>query len=400
MFGVLLVCLSAGAEVETDRPERRQWRVSVGASVIGPVRASLGAKAATLSALSRFSQEFRSSTTRRGRSREEAYAAGAGTADPNGVRRFDGDAWYDPVDSASANDSEWSWNWRLHDPQGLDAGGYKGFTEYTAYSEISEVTTMEIVNGGGVNGDSSEWFPGLRVELARELYVSEDERPWGVDFAVAFAYYFRKGLWKADGTAATGAINGRQNEGYYEWWNDSGDTAQYILDYERETQFHDGLWGAGSFDGPGAELANAAWQYREVATGAETWSSAQSLRYHGEGDYREYSIELLARPWWEPWERVRLFGSIGLEISHRAFKWSMEATDGAGAWFSERGKEEEWRLLGLVGGGLAVSWHDFTLAGEALYRFGGEDLDVVGQSVSGHITSGEWGFRLSLGYSF
>ena len=394
----------AAAESSEARQERGKWRVSVGASVIGPVKSDLGISNARMRQLSGFgSSLIQSAAARHGvRPRAEAYAAGSGAVDPNGVRRFDGGAWYDPRDAASANDPDWSWNWRLHDPTGTDPDGRKGFVEYTSYSEDFEsVALTTLGDGAGYDRDSSEWFPGLRVELARELYCREGERPWGVDIAAAFAYYFQRGLWKADGTAATAEVEGHREAGHYEWWNDSEDTAQYVLDYERDTQFQGGMWGAGTFGGPGAELETAAWKVRDVMTDdTKSWSSSHALRYHGSGDYREYSIELLARPWWEPWEWLRVFGSIGVEVSRREFEWKLTATGSDGSRFSESGEASDWAVFGLLGGGLALQWHDFILAGEALWRFGGDDLTVSGQTVNGRIESGEWGFRLSLGYRF
>ena len=403
----LLVSALATSAVASDssdaRQERGKWRVSVGASVIGPVKSNLGVSNARMRQLSGFGQSLiQSAAARHGvRPRADAYAAGSGAADPNGVMRFDGDAWYDPRDAAAANDPDWSWNWRLHDPTGTDLDGRKGFVEYASYSEEFESVSMTTAErGAGYSRDSSEWFPGLRVEVARELYRSEGARPWGVDIAAAFAYYFQRGLWKADGTAAAALVNGRRENGHYEWWNDSEDTARYILDYERDTQFHGGMWGAGTPDGPGAELETSAWKFRDVMTATETWSSSHALRYSGDGDYREYSIELIARPWWEPWEWLRVFGSIGVEISRREFAWSLSATGSDGSRYSESGEASDWRALRLLGGGLALQWHDFVLAGEALWRFGGDDLEVSGRTVYGDIESGDWGFRLSLGYEF
>lgn len=405
----LLVSALATNAVASDsssaREERGKWRFSVGASVIGPVKSNLGVSNARMRQLSGFGESLiRSAAARHGvRPRAEAYEAGSGAADPNGVMKFDGKAWYDPHDSAFENDPDWSWNWRLHDPSEEDIINHgKAFVERTTYSEDFEsVSLTTLGDDTGYSSDSSEWFPGLRVEAARELYRSEGGRPWGVDIAVAFAYYFQRGLWKADGTAATASVNGHREDGYFEWWNDSENTVQYILDYERESQYHDGMWGAGSFYGPGAELETPAWKVQDVMTDdSKHWSSSHSLRYSGNGDYREYSIEILARPWWEPWEWIRVFGSIGLEISRREFEWSMSAVGTDGSRYSENGEEKDWRLLGLLGGGLALQWHDFVLAGEALWRFGGDDLEVNGNAVSGKIENGNWGFRLSLGYEF
>ena len=399
MFAILCaMAVSAG----WAEGERGAWRISVGGSVIGGVKPNIGANAGNMVRMSGFGSSIghlgRSGNA--GRSKDEAWALGSGEKH-GGKRVFDGGAWYDPKDSASANDPDWSWNWRLHDPSGRDPDGNKGFTEYTSYVEESETISTAIAGSGdGYGSDSSEWFPGLRVEVARELYRSDGPRPWGLDIAAAFAYYFERGLWRVNGTAATATVNGSREEGKYEWWNDSEDTAQYILDYERATQFHGGMWGAGTFGGPGAELETSAWNVRDVMTSTESWSSSHSLRYSGDGDYREYSIELLARPWWEPWDWLRLFASLGLEVSRREFEWSLSATGSDGSRYAESGDACDWRVLGLLGGGLSLYWHDFILAGEALWRFGGDDLEVSGRTVHGSIERGNWGFRLSLGYEF
>lgn len=406
-FSLALLCAMFVSSGRADG-ERGAWRISVGGSVIGGVKPNIGANAGNMVRLSGFGSSI-SELGRHGASgdsKEKAYALGSGTADPNGVRRFDDGAWYNPKDSAFENDDAWSWNWRLHDPGGrTDADGHKGFVEYTSYVEESETISTAIAGSGdGSSSDSSEWFPGLRVEAARELYRSEGPRPWGVDIAAAFAYYFQRGLWRTSGTAATATVNGSREEGKYEWWNDSENTAQYILDYEGKTQFHDGMWGVGTSDGPGAELESSAWTVPDrgnpIHTGGETWSASHALRYDGNGDYREYSIELIARPWWEPWDWLRVFASLGVEISRREFEWSASAVGTDGSRFSESGEAKDWRALGLFGGGLALQWHDFVLAGEALWRFGGDGLDVNGQAVHGEIEHGNWGFRLSLGYEF
>ena len=403
LLSVVCVIPAWCGQETAERRERGAWRLSIGGSVIGGVKPNIGANAGNMVRLSGFGSSV-SELGRHGVSgngKDKAYALGSGAADPNGVRRFDGGAWYDPKDSASANDGAWSWNWRLHDPSGRDHDGNKGFTEYTSYVEESETISTAIAGSGdGYGSDSSEWFPGLRVEVARELYRSDGPRPWGLDIAAAFAYYFERGLWRVNGTAATATVNGSREEGKYEWWNDSEDTAQYILDYERESQFRDGMWGVGTFDGPGAELKTADWKSRDVTTSTDAWASLHSFRYHGDGDYREYSIELLARPWWEPWEWLRVFGSVGVEISRREFEWSLSAVGTDGSRFSESGDANDWRAIGLLGGGLALQWRDFVLAGEALWRLGGDDLEVDGRTVRGRIEHGDWGFRLQLGWSF
>jgi len=380
--------------------ERGKWRLTIGPSVVGGVQSRVGANSAGLVRMSRFGSmtitRFAGPTS--GRSKAEAYALGSGEAN-GGKRVFDGGAWYDPVDSGAANDGNFSWNWRLHDPSGPDPDGKKGYVERTAYSEAVESAVQMILNDGQ-RGDSTDWLPGLRVEASRELYCSEGERPWGVDLAVAFAYYFQRGIWSVSGTAASVSARQTVNEGYYEWWNDSHDEAQYILDYYRDSQFDGSMWGAGTFDGPGAELATDAWKFRDVVTRNATESVSHTLRYHGDGDYREYSIEMLARPWWEPWEWLRVFASLGIEASRREFEWSMTGVGTDGTYCHESGSEREWRALGLLGGGFTLQWMGFFVMGEALWRFGGDDLSVHGETVHGSVSSGNWGFRASIGYEF
>lgn len=379
-----------------EEPDR--WRVSVGLSIVGVVSPRIGVNHAALSAASGFFGGFGGPGG--GRSRAEAFAAGSGASDPNGVRRFDNGAWYDPHDSAYANDSDWSWNWRLHDPQSADPAGRRGFVEYTEYSQSYSSASMTTASGYGGSSDSSEWFPGLHIGLERELYRSDDERPWGVDLGLGFSYYFRRGLWKAGGVVATGSIERRQEKGMYEWWNDSGDTAKYILDYERDTQFSDGMWGSGGFGGPGAELQSSAWNFRDLVYSSEHSSASHILRYYGDGDYQEFSFELIARPWWEPYSWLRVFGSLGVELSRRSFDWSMAVGGTDGSAFHESGEASDWCFSGLVGGGVSLRWNDFVLAGEGLYRFGGDGLGVDGLAVNGEIEHADWILRLTLGYEF
>lgn len=397
--------LEGGAKQEKleKEDERGDWRISFGPSLIGSVQSSIGLNHAQMRLLSGFGEQLMAeAAARRGwRHRAEAYGEGSGARN-NGVRMFDDGAWFDPIDSGSVNDPDFSWNWRLHDPTEKDLARHgKAFVERTAYDEIHQ--TASILDGDPLecwSSDASGWFPGLRAELAYELYRSEDKRPWGVDVAVAFAYYFQRGLWKTGGEAGVAQVSGHEEKGYWEWWNDSHDEAQYILDYYRDTQFDGSMWGSGSFFGPGAELAVDSWKVRDVMTSSSSWSSSHSLRYCGYGDYQECSIELLLRPWWEVWQWLRLFGSLGLEISRREFDWNMDIWGTDDTRYRESGTEDEWRVLGLLGGGFAFQWWDFVLAGEALWRIGGDDLDVSGKTLKGGIEHGNWGFRMSLGYEF
>lgn len=411
LFAAVMSARGEEPSAETEESSRDRWRVSVGASVIGPVRSDIGVRHGALRRFSGFGQSLaRSAASRRSvRTRSDAFAEGSGAAHA-GVRMFDGGTWFDPVDSGTPNDPGYSWNWRLHDPTAADLAAHgKAYVERTAYEEAGGSAWI----GDGNRADcwssaGAEWLPGIRGELAYELYRSDDDdlpegeesRPWGVDVACAFAYYFQRSLWKTGGEAGAAVAKGSENRGFWEWWNDSHDEAQYILDYYRDSQFRDGLWGAGSFGGPGAELAVDTWRFQDVPTGSSSWSSGHSLRYCGSGDYREFGIELLARPWWEPCRHVRLFATIGLEISRREFDWRLDAWGTEGSRYSERESSDEWRVLGLLGGGLSLEWNDFVLAGEALWRFGGDDLDVSGRALRGEIETGSWGFRLSLGYTF
>ena len=78
----------------------------------------------------------------------------------------------------------------------------------------------------------------------------------------------------------------------------------------------------------------------------------------------------------------------------------MSATGTDGSACRESGDADDWRVVGLLGGGFALHWYDFTLAGEVLWRFAGDDLDVRGRTVNGRVEHGNWGFRIMLGYEF
>jgi len=404
---VCMLCVFTVLAGRTDEePSRRAWHVSVGPALIGGVRPKLGLDTGRMVQASGFATAqtaSRLSTAPLGPTREAAYAAGAGVdEDGQPVRRvFDGGAWYDPVDAATAAgyDNGYSWNFRLHDPAGLDPDGRKGFVETTAYVVERETIVSETVAPGRVD-DDAECMPGVRLEVARDLYVSDDERPWGVECAVGFACYFARDVWKDAGTAATAAVEGSRDYRHFEWWNDSHDEAQYILDYYRETQFQGGMWGVGSSLGPGMELASDAWKVRDVRDRLETWSGAHALRYHAHGDYEAYALDFLVRPWWEPCDWLRVFGSVGLEVAYREFSWSLSVAGTDGSHASERGRERDVGVCGLLGGGVAVTWHDFFLTGEVLWRCGGNDLKVDGAAVHGDIETGDWGIRIALGYSF
>jgi len=375
----LFVFCALSAPLFAADGNRGMWRLSVGPSFIGSIEAKMRVDNSAIVRASGFPLTLGGMRIN-ARSRAEAIAAGDGTASGDGTRVFDDGAFYNPVDSASGNDGAYSWNWKLHDPSYYREPSYRGFVEHTAFCDVVDSSHAL------VGGDSEEWMPGIRVEAFRELYRSDDERPWGIDVALAFSYYFQRDVWKASGTAA--------NSGVYEWRNDSNGEAQYILAGYGASQFHDGYWGAGTFDGPGAEIANA-WTgptLLENSSGRLTWS--------GKGSYREYSVEALVRPWWEPWDWLRLFVSLGIEVSRREFDWKLSASGTDGASYGEHTTEEDWRVLGLLGGGLSLQWNGFFVAGEALWRGGGDDLDVDGATVHGAVEHGDFALRAMFGYEF
>ena len=413
------VCLSGAAAPSpnapprSDKPDealceligngaRGKWRVNVGASAMGAIRPKMGMNGARMRQLGGFgAQLFRNAAAvSGGRTRSEAFAEGSGAAH-GGVRKFDGGAWFDPVDSGTANDPDYSWNWRLHDPSAADrARRGKAFVERTAYDETTETVSFSGDDSFRGHDGGEDFLPGLNAEVACELFRADGRRPWGVDLAAAISCHFQRKVWKDGGEAASAYVERREEKGYWEWWNDSHGEAQYVLDHYRDTQFRDGMWGAGSFEGPGAELAVSPWRFEDVPTASETWTASHSLRWHGDGDYREYAVDFVVRPWWEPCDRLRLFGSVGAELSRREFDWSVSLTGTDGSRFHERGEADDWRVLGLLGGGMSARLFGFVVSGEALWRFGGDDLDVSGRTVNGRIGHGDWGARLSLGYEF
>lgn len=361
------VALASLAAEEQQRETFGKWRIGVGAAFNCGVRARVGMR--NLPLPRPYSVPF-------GSSKADAW-------DRANAHVYDGGGFISPdsLDNGFATE-----NWRL---PVADYHGNGVFDLGNAYQEVLGSSFSRSV------GDSSdaEMQYGLSVEVSRELWIHDenDEHRWGVDFAAAFSYFFRRDIYDAQGAVTRtdsvrdGDIRTPVDDPDAMWRYDHG------LDLPT-----DGMYGHGNFD---CDFSSPAlgWDMisPSVDIGGPIRSIVSSCGYNASGDYRELEMLFMLRPWYEIKDWWRVFGELGVGVSWGKFETSF---DGGGIHADE--DFAQWDCYGVAGLGTAFRYGHWDLGIDFLGRFWRDDLEVEGRYARGAIERADWGFRVMLSYSF
>lgn len=378
---VLLCCVFALAAAPIVRGSIFDggWRVSVGASYNAPVKVGLH--------FSPVKFNLGNVTPPVGyRSRAEAEKTVSGTK-VSGTRRnysADGKVFVDTDDYRKAKGGLEDGTWNVQVPY----DSWNGESFELASAEYAEVRT--IADGKGtlkLNGDDDTAMPGVSVELSRNLYHNEDYH-FGVDLAFLFSYFFRTDLYKSESYAESDAIS-----------VDKGRLTSSIspVSGTREELWRDdeGYYGAGSYWGPGPIFNNP------VITDSGRSSSIyrNTAGFWTNGDFRELEMVLALRPYYDLFDWLRVYGTIGVAVSWSEFDLNVGyRRNGVDSRYSR--SYDEWNVYGIGGLGLMARWNDFCLGVDFFGRFLQDDMEIKDELVHGSLRHSPWMFRVMLGYEF
>lgn len=352
-------------------------------------------------------QDYRSpfSPTPGALTRDKAELAGKGTTDGTKTTYKNGDieSWIDSNDPATGYDSGETRHYRF------SKDIWNGDTEFQlGYAEWEDILSWQTPYGDMESFDTdNSALPGINVELSRNLY-HDAEYGWGVDAAFAVQYSRRNNAFRSRNGWVIGGS--RKSNGYYgSKYNATGDLAD-LLTYSGEgaEYIQQALWdhADGSYLGSGGDpdAYNDPIDPNDIRTdnwenpNAPTDVSRGSLSV--DGDYENLELMLLARPYYDVYDWLRINGTLGVVVSRQSMEMSFSMLrDGEVDYRSNR-DYSQWDVYGVGGLGLMLYFKDFTLSADFMARFLDEEMMVEDLYYRGSVRRGHWMFRLAAGYEF
>jgi len=242
---------------------------------------------------------------------------------------------------------------------------------------------------GGVTaaGSDDSGANGASIELSRTLFA--DERGFGLDLAIGVSYLRARNFFRMRGG---GRYLGRTK---YVYTPTPGSMNANVLTSSFLSP-SDGYYGSGGAEGIGAVLDWSDFGEDTISSSSEHYS----YNVDASGDYEEWELSLMLKPWYEVTDWFLVDATVGVGLTRSEFEYSTAAAiDGAGI-YSSHGSEDEWRLYGLAGAGVLFRAWSFDVSCDILARIGQRDMDVSGGPLRGKIEKPDFIVRLAVGFEF
>ena len=384
-----LVGLSLAAQAEGTALLDGGWRLT-----IGPVY-DMGVKAnVRVTPHSTYVSPYAGGLTK------EAAKAAAGGKESGTRLEFANGSWIDTDDPvcAEGDDVGKTRYYKLTMPR---AGSERTFDLGSAnYAEVDTYRPSDRSLASSEHDESG--VLGANIELSRNLYHDADWG-WGVDAGFGVNYFKHNGLlgvvrsWlDGSSTARTGSYASSLtiDEDSYSDFNWSADGSYYG---SGGTKNGDGVYvdGAGNPTYAGPIKPTLDFKSSEM-----TRSHSSYGRLWADGDYENLELMLVAHPYYDVFDWLRINTTLGLVVSRQDLDFTMTVMrDGMTDYRSNR-DFSQWDVYGIAGAGIMLYYKDFTLAADFLARFLDNDLDIDDRYVRGSVERGRWMFKLSIGYRF
>ena len=229
---------------------------------------------------------------------------------------------------------------------------------------------------------------GTSIELSRTLYANGNG--FGVDFAAGLSWMRRNNCFKA---SASGTYLGSST---YVYTPTSGSINQTVLTSGSLTQYTPGYYGSGSPTGIGPVLDVSDFN----ATTISQTSSSSGFSVSGSGDYEEWEISLMLKPWWKVTEWWRLTGTIGVGVTRSEFEGVVNGVLSGSGTYSAHNNYHEWNCYGIAGLGTVFRVWRLDLSFDVLARFLQDDMSIESDMFSGSIGKPDVIFCSALGFEF
>lgn len=310
-----------------------------------------------------------------GRSKEAAKAAGWGEADGDNIKYV----------NYNKGEAESTLSPNLVYPQGsgslLDDTYTIPRAVWISALDEFELGYAEYDNEGGYltdDRDEAAMF-GINVELSRNLYHNEDDG-WGIDMGFAVQYGRRNKAYRSSSTWGGG--------GYYR--TSYRPSEGELLDDEALEDFY---WGdpssVSNIEVDEATLINS-----------EGPIDGNSHAFKAEGDYEDLELMLLAHPYYDVYDWLRINGTLGVVVSRQEMDMTFTMMNNGVVDYHSHRDFSQWDVYGVGGLGLMFYYKDFTLSADFFARFLDDDMDISDRYYKGSVQRGHWMFKLSAGYEF
>ena len=228
---------------------------------------------------------------------------------------------------------------------------------------------------------------GVSLELSRTLFA--DERGFGLDFAFGLSWL------KADDCFKMRGGGGYYTRTGYTYTPSAGSINARNFTSPR-IEPSGGYYGSGGTPGIGLVMDWSDINEDTVSVSSQSFGSTMDAS----GDYEEWELSFMLRPWYEVTGWMRIHATAGLGLTRSEFEYSvLAASDGLGA-RSVRGSEKEWRAYGLLGGGVLLRAWMFDVSCDVLARIGQHDMDVDGELMHGKVEKPDLFARIAVGVEF
>ena len=366
------------------------WRLTVGAAYDSGVKSNL-----------RFMPTPHYDSPLAGLPRKAPGADGSGVErKPDGSSVFPSGAWYNPNDPAYPGTPDDPGKTRYY---GFPKASWNGDDTFTlgssSFGEYSETVTdwRSLIR----DCDCEAEMPGIVAELSRNLY-HDAERGWGVDLALDFQYFRRNRVVECSSRYLEGSSTYRSgsSQAVADLSADGGASEWMLARMESM-----GYYGYGSYDDYVRDPYGGA---SPISLGditmrpgpVSTLSHSSFGGFHARGDYENFEFILLARPYYDVFEWLRLNAMVGLVVSRQDLDFSMWRAGGNAVTGRTNRDFSQWDVYGIAGAGLMLYYRDFTLGCDFMARFLDREMDIDDQWVRGTVERGRWLFRVTVGYEF
>ena len=248
-----------------------------------------------------------------------------------------------------------------------------------------ESAQLDPAVSGARNSDDSN-ANGVSLELSRTLF---EKRGFGLDLAFGLSWLRADNCFRMRGGGDYLSRTG------YIYTPSAGNINAMVLTSPRLAP-EGGYYGAGSSDGMGTVL-----DWSDL--GEDTISAVSerlSYKMDASGDYEEWELSFMLRPWYEVTDWFRLNATAGLGVTRSEFDYSVfYSVDGAAARSVHR-SEDEWRAYGIVGVGVLMRAWMFDVSLDVLARIGQRDMDIDCEAMHGKVEKPDLFVRLAIGFEF
>jgi len=231
---------------------------------------------------------------------------------------------------------------------------------------------------------------GASVELSHELWTAE-EGNWGVDVAFGLTWMRANNCFRNRASAAI------VQEGKVK----TTIPADCLQDPYGSSE-DDDTWGAAAYDGTNSGNG----RYNDFIINLDNIvtegmvGNEYDLYLRTVGDYEEWEISALLRPWYEVKDWLYVHGTLGVGVTRSSFDVMTEAIYNGKRIYRSSQEFHDWCVYGIAGAGLVMRAGDFDISCDGLFRFFQDDMEIRGRDVRGSIERPWAVLRVGLSYAF